>query len=227
LRDSDLLKIRDKAELHIATEDSVRIFLVGVQDITEEGIYIDRPIIDRSLLPSTTQGDIMLVYTRNDATYRFRTKVINEQYLGRLPVLIVEHPKELERVQRRNYFRLNITLPIEYQQRKLLELNKNAPFKTGTILDISAGGVKFSVPIAQINMLKKGDILQLKFNLPTIDKMIETEAVTLKKSIDMENESKGIIVCRYIDISPKSMEAITVHNIRYQQRYLIEARDNV
>jgi len=82
------------------------------------------------------------------------------------------------------------------------------------------------VAIAQINMLKKGDILHLKFYLTTIEKKIETEAVVLKKGIDEHNENRGNIVCRYLDITHKDMEAITVHNIRYQQRYLIEQRQN-
>jgi len=226
VRDTEKLKIRDSAELHITTPHVNRIFLVSVQDITDDGIFIDRPIIDLSLLPSNVGQDVMIVYTRNDATYRFHTRVLDELYMGHLPVLMIAHPEELERVQRRSHFRLNISLPIDYQQKKLLDLNKNAPYKSGNVLDLSAGGVKFSVPIAQINMLKKGDILHLKFYLTTIEKQIETEAVVLKKGTEKHNENRGNIVCRYLDITHKDMEAVTVHNIRYQQRYLIEQRQN-
>lgn len=218
------LKIRDRLELRVSTQQSDTVIEVRVQDITEEAIYIDRPIIDRRILPSRIGEDVELVFNRSDGTYRFITKVLEETYLGRLPVLKLAHPTELEKIQRRKHFRLDIDFPILFRRILSEKDGIYSNYKRGLLVDISGGGIKFRVHSIKVGNIQPGHRIQLTFNLTRKLNIIDMDAMVLQIADDPNYPKRSTVVARFLNVPTKIKEAIIIHNIRYQQRYRIEKK---
>ena len=150
----------------------------------------------------------------------FQAKVLEETYLERLPVLKVEQPKKLERMQRRSYFRLDLDRPLllrkQIGERKL---DEDEPYLRATIADLSAGGVKFRVLTTASSELEDGNHIQLVFKLNENESIMKLRAQILKIAENENSPLYKVAVCRFLDITTKIQEAIIVHNIRFQRRY--------
>lgn len=217
---NNFLKIRDRVELHITSKERESIFMVRIQDITPEGIFIDRPIIDVRMLPPVVGKTIEIVFQKSDASYRFSTEVLEVTSLGRLPVYHLRHPAEMERIQLRKHFRLDLEIPMSFR----LKMEKPEESHDATMIDISAGGVRFTIPTTEAVKYRIGSKLLLSFELTNSITITDMETLILKISEDTDFDYNSIVVCRFLDIPTKVREAIIVHNIRYQQRYRIEKK---
>jgi len=218
------IQIRDRIELRVPAGESIAVFAVRVQDFASDGIIIDRPIIEQRLMPVVPGREIEIIFQRQDATYRFQTRIVREDHLEKLPVLVIEPPKQVDRIQRREYFRLDIDLPVRY--RKLAAPGGEAlcEYMRGMILDLSAGGVKFWADIPSELLLDIGDVLMFGFNLSSTLSVAGLEGRILKKIDDLRLGDRFTFACRFLNIPSYIQEAIVVHNIRYQQRYRVENR---
>lgn len=95
-----------------------------------------------------------IYYDENDKLYLFKSKVL-ERIVENIPLYKLSMPDKLSKVQRRNYVRISITMPIKfayirskaaalYPADRILEKNHLhlSPWKMGTTLDLSGGGMK-------------------------------------------------------------------------------------
>ncbi|NQU05175.1 MAG: flagellar brake domain-containing protein, partial [Calditrichaeota bacterium] len=113
----ELLQIREQVELRVSAGEDVLIFSVRVEDITQEGIFIDRPIIDRVVFNVTAGERIGIEYRRGMVKYRFSSLVISEGRLGTMPVILIQHPHHIDRIRhklRRKWLRLNIPTKVVF-----------------------------------------------------------------------------------------------------------------
>ncbi len=218
------IEIRERVELHIPAGDSIAIFTVRVQEIWEDGIVIDRPIIEQRLMPAPPGKLIHIHFQRQDATYRFATKIVREALLERLNVLVISQPKEIERIQRREHFRLDIDLPIRMRVLRGTNGDILTPYIKGKVLNLSAGGVKFFAELPEDVTIISNDILQLSFSISSTFSVSGVEALVLKAEPDPRSAFKHTFICRFLNIPPYIQEAIIVQNIRHQQRYRVETR---
>ncbi len=224
VKSSELPKVRDLVDLRISSGEYTSIYTVRVEDITEDGIFIDRPIIDRRIFDIVKGQEVGIEYRRENVRYRFFPRVLGEGRLGSLPVIQIEHPKTIDRIRRklrRENLRLNIPSRIVFHQKTTLN-RKHGRFKRGTLIDVSAGGVKFSVPRKDALGIFPGNDLFLTFSLSGEISIIELESRVLKVQVPPHDNEKIEIICRYINISTKLRESIVVHNVRNQVRYNIE-----
>jgi len=217
----ELLQVRDKVELRISTGDDVIIFNVRVEDITQAGIFIDRPIIDRGVFKVTSGERIGIEYRRGMVKYRFSSLVVGEGRLGAMPVILIQHPHHIDRIRhklRRKWLRLNIPT-------KIVFINKTKPEKThlvtkyGIIKDVSGGGLRFVSLNTEVSGLSPGDRLQLTFNLSSEVSVIEQEAKVIRIEPCTYDKLKKEIIVVYQDISIQLSEAIIIHNVKHQSRY--------
>lgn len=218
------IEIRDRVELHVPAGESVAVFTVRVQEIWEDGIVIDRPIIEQRLMPAPPGKTVDIYFQRQDATYRFGSRIIREALLERLPVLVIQQPREIERIQRREHFRLDIDLPIRFRLLRSSGGEIITPYFKGKVINFSAGGVKFTAEVPDNVTIISNDILQLSFSITNTFSVAGIEALVLKADPDPRLTFRHSFICRFLNIPRDIQEAIIVHNIRYQQRYRIETR---
>lgn len=111
-----------------------------------------------------------VLWRENDAAYRFRSRVQETRWLGE-NFVFVETPRELDREQKRLHLRVPVDcdavflhIPGSRAREWLSGDSFSSPLLRGTLLDISAGGlrVRTRVPLAS------GDYVSFS-NLPIID----------------------------------------------------------
>ncbi|MFA5478404.1 MAG: PilZ domain-containing protein [Candidatus Muiribacteriota bacterium] len=95
------------------------------------------------------------------AIYIFNEPLIRIEE-GVKPNLVIDFPKSIERIQRRNYVRVDVRLPFYYQKYTLSEEPEIIPIlKKGYIMDVSGGGVFLRTP----EKMEKDQFVQTKFKL--------------------------------------------------------------
>lgn len=221
----NLFKVRDKLELKISRGDYKRIFEVRVQDISEDGFSIDRPIIDPVIFPSRVGLEVDVILSREDAAYSLTTTIIEELRRKKIPLLKLAFPTEVVRMQRRMHFRLDVSLPIFYKLEPDEEKETNPEYQKGTIINLSAGGVKFKVDNEISEDIKLGSNLILLIELSDDESLIETKANIIKLIRKDQERTSCDLICSFIDVSKKVRKRIVVHNIRFQQKYRTEKRN--
>lgn len=222
----ELIVVREEAELRIISGDKVSIFSVRVQDVTENQILIDRPVIDRQLFPQVIGNEVEIWYKRSDAKFSFKTRVIEQKRIGALPVLVLEIPQQITRTRpklRRQSLRLRV--PAEIIIFPAGDSEEERRYCKGQMIDVSAGGVKFSIPTEDTDYIQLGDLICVTFNLSERVFINEQRCRVLKAKPFRHDPARREVVCRYLDISKQLQEAIIVHNVKYQRRYRIVQKE--
>ncbi len=100
---------------------------------------------DDSFLGSLETGDRIKVrfWRHDDTEYRFRTRIVETDQTT--TSIVIEHSTNLERIQKRDFFRVEVKFPIRFyllneaEMREPPEPAGNA--RSGTVIDLSAGGL--------------------------------------------------------------------------------------
>jgi|GEM_PF-4877831 len=99
------------------------------------------------------------------AIYEFSEKVEKIENLGPKPVIIINFPENIERIQRRSYVRVDVRLPYYWKKYRIDEEDGKETLlpveKKGYILDISGGGVMLRTP----EKMEKDTFIQTGFEL--------------------------------------------------------------
>lgn len=159
------LKVNSKIEIDI--EDSVYEgkYLTRVMDINDKAIKIMAPSYKGEVVPLRINTPLAVIYIGDKAMYAFYS-VILERFKDPIPGFVIKLPKNVERIQRREFVRLEITLKFRYRilDQELItdELDESAEFdKEGYVIDLSAGGVRFYSK----EKLEKNASLIIKFDI--------------------------------------------------------------
>jgi c-di-GMP-binding flagellar brake protein YcgR len=145
-------KINQKLSIALDT-DKPSFQSTHIQDMNNHTIHVLLPFVGR--IPLRVQkGDRLLgKFFVGNAVCEFETQVLGVSMNGKVPLLIFEKPARIHRVQRREFFRQNCLLPMEYsfahgvtQDYAHFSTKRNyiVPWYQGTIVDISGGGIRFS-----------------------------------------------------------------------------------
>ena len=137
------------------------IFISSFFDITDKNeciIHIPMRVGKYVSLPLNIEYDIMV--NSNKGIYVFNGKIIKQGKIENFPVYVIRLTSEIEKIQRRDYFRFNCIIPLnvipvveeiallpnmELVNEKVMVGPVRAQVGTsGTIVDISGGGARFT-----------------------------------------------------------------------------------
>lgn len=159
----------------------------NVQDNTGEIIALSVPYKSSYyVIPEAGEKVEIIYYDSNDKVYKFTSKVLGKKSVG-IPVILVEKPKLLERIQRRNFVRINYLNSIDYcfvennmDFSKINDLGiTKYHFKKGRLLDISGGGMRINVK----DKAKIGDKIFIKIEFPPREFYIGCSIVRCDKDL--------------------------------------------
>lgn len=131
---------------------------------------------------------VKIVLPKGDAVYEFKA-VVYEKLFGRVPLLRLKMISDVNKIQRRDFYRLKLMRDIEARKLLLENVLENNPEKKfGDVFkcymhDISAGGVLISTK----EDLQEGDTLEIRIDLNGIELV-----------------AYGIIVRRTLTVSPRA-----------------------
>ncbi|MFN3821868.1 MAG: flagellar brake protein, partial [bacterium] len=131
-----MLKLWERVTVKVPVGEFDANYVTRVQNIDEEGLHLDRPGIEGRLFPLRVGGGLVVEFTREDAIYRFRSQVVRFYQEANLPFMVISHPQEIERAQRRQFFRLELEIPIRYYIPIDLDRLVFHPAQKGRVKDI-------------------------------------------------------------------------------------------
>lgn len=136
---------------------------------SENTAYIAAPILEGVLYPIRS-GTVMKVYfIEKDAFYCFKARVKDRNVKDNIALLKIEVLNEIEKLQRRQFFRLDCSIALRYWTLEEDSQNSggmNAGNK-GILSDLSGGGAC----IIAGEKLEKNKIIQCEFSLDDKDKI--------------------------------------------------------
>lgn len=192
-------------KLRLLIGKSKNIYLSQVEDISKDGtILIDSPIHNSHIVPIRIGSVIQVIFFNKQGLFIFYAKVIN-RFTGNLSLLHITPISSVERLQRRQYFRLEKTIPFTY----IIKDDQDGKIYKGIIEDISGGGLKCKVDIK----LEVGTIIICNF-------VLECEINVTGKVIRFDEfKEKGyeIGIC-YIDIDERIREKIISYIFKEQRK---------
>ncbi|HHW56566.1 MAG TPA: flagellar brake protein [Clostridia bacterium] len=198
------INLQPGQKLRLGLSNGKNMYSSQVQDISKKGtILIDTPVYSGHLVPVRIGSIIQVIYFTKQGLFAFHAKVLN-RFSGKLPLLEIVPITGVERLQRRQYFRLEKLIPFTYT----IGGNEEKIYK-GIIQDISGGGLKCRVD----NKLEVGTVINCTFNLD--------EEITVNGKVVRYEEllEKGyeVGIC-YLDIDEKTREKIISYIFEEQRK---------
>lgn len=196
-------------EIIVVKYDDV-IYRCSIQGITENSVSINVPVNNGELL-MLNGGEVLDVQYCSETGnyYEFELEVIGRNNDDNIPMYNLSLPRNLRRIQRRDYVRVEVLRNIKYRRKK------EESWREAIMLDISGGGMRIKVPIE----LDIGDRLITKFE--SSGKLFEIE-VEIKRN-EKVNAGEYIYGLEFIDINEKRRDNIIedVFFVMRRQREII------
>jgi len=208
------IAFRERLELVVSDGPQAGVYSTRVQDITETHIAVDALASGWHTIFLKEGLPLWVIFARqNDARYRFRSRVSGKT-LEPIPMILIEPPGEIERIQDRKFVRVPTALPVWCAFVNRGDRNETPEPFDATIVDISAGGIR----VGTDRVLKRGTYLSMTFDLPGLMRFDRTEV----RVIDAMEERKGryFLLCMFLNITEGMREQIVRYNLA-QQRTLL------
>lgn len=126
-----------------------RTFKSNIQDIDKDYIFISIPVFNGNYANFDENEEIEVLYYDENNVYNFKSKVAGKKN-DNISMLVIEKPEKIKKIQRRNFFRIDLSVPVEYKKIPLNltngELNRiidgDKVFSKAVMVDLSGGGIR-------------------------------------------------------------------------------------
>lgn len=203
------LKINQKLEIEVLSGTYQGNYLSKVADFVEQGVIITGLYREGAPLPIRLNQPVNVYYTTDRAAYKFKSKILKRTNKP-IPLLLIERADSVTRIQRRDYFRLDVSGTVDVY--KMLD-DKNYPKKISEarMLDISGGGIQMQLK----KKFKKGaEILIALKNILAPKEFIKSKIVRVQKEND-ELYNYGV---QFTQIEEEQREEIIQWIFAYQRQ---------
>lgn len=203
------LSINNKLEIEIKSGTYQGEYLTKVADIIEQGIVITGLYREGAPLPVRLDQPIKAYYTTDRAAYVFESRILKRANKP-IPVLLIEKPESVKRIQRRDYFRLEVSGAVDLYQKEspTAEAEKIA---AAELLDISGGGIKIELE----ENFAADQILHVHLKNILDKKKLIKSSIVRKTKVNAELYNYGL---EFIDISDALREDIIQWIFAYQRK---------
>ena len=203
------LKINDRVEV-IKDEKAYKALIM---DLQVDFFTINLPVNDGEYLMLHPEEKIELTsYLDDGKCYKFYSEVILRGKESNIIFYKLSSPFDVEKIQRRNFFRVDLTNDINYKKITLVkEVDfDNIPYKKGLMVDLSAGGLKLKTR----ENIKNDDLLLVKMKVNEIELELKCNIVRIENTPD-KSKLCGL---RFIDILPGQSELIVKELFKIMRR---------
>jgi len=206
-----------KLDLKINTRTEViyekALYKSTIQDIKKNEIIISIPVGEGIYL-TINAGDEIEQYYYDDKgnIFKYSTKILGRLIEKGMPFYRLSLPYNIEKIQRRDFVRVDIVKEITYIYEKNINTSE---MKKALIVDLSGGGTKIKVK----EKLYKDDIILISFSEEDFNLRIKGKIVR----VDMTEDKDYICGVKFIDLEEKIREKIIrlVFTIMRKQRELL------
>jgi len=193
-------KLNKKLEILI----DEKYFVSNIQDITEDYIAISIPINSGEYVPLSKGAIIDVIYYEEENLYKFKSVVLGRKFEN-IPILLIANPKEIKKIQRRKYVRVQLIKYVKYKNLKSEQNTKpstidESQYLKGILVDLSGSGMKVKVH----EQVKLNDFLLVSLNVNDEDIFIVGKVMRIIK------DDEGRFIC---GLSFESLDNITRETI--------------
>lgn len=181
-----------------------KITNVSTDEITLMAVYKKEEVI-----PLRLGLKVKVLYEGKDTYYSFNSEIIRREKRP-LPVIGVKPNDNIQRIQRRHYFRLKIKKEIRYK--KIMEQKKlkdPEQFKTINLIDISGGGI-----LIPADDLLLHDRLSIDLKIDGVG-LVKGQVVRIDYEYDGHAKTVGV---KFIEITASQRDKIISFMFDYQRK---------
>lgn len=205
------LSINQNIELFIKEGPYQGSYNSKVSDLLEDKIKIMAIYKREELIPLRKGLEVQLLYEGDSAFYSLTTEILGREKEP-IPTLILKKTDDIDRIQRRRYFRLQVNKKIKYKVLKEIEDEyKEAKFRQTIALDLSGGGL-LMVLKEDLNLK---DILLFNLNIEGLNGLVRGRIVRIKHNKDGYSKTAGI---EFIEMKRKKRDKIISFLFNYQRK---------
>ena len=177
--------------------------------LDENKIVVNAPIFKGNIFPVHTGWSVNVYFTHKKDLYYFPAIIVGRGKKDDMPLMEIKVTDNISKIQRRHYFRLNISLPVRYREFDplLKEDDEQHEYIESTTIDISGGGISIVTDekLENDNLIECKIILPDNKDIPFIGKIIRSE-----KLFDV-NPEKYRNAIKFIAIENKNKESLIRH----------------
>ena len=203
-------KIGDRIEIDIPDGEYKGKYHSVIFNIEPEYMEIVAPVVRGVLIPVRPGTHVHVFYTRQDALYKFEGEILERKEQNNVSLLILPIPKQITRIQRRSFVRVEVTIPFI-----LIKKEDGIKWKAYSV-DLSAGGVR----VRSDRDLAVGSIVDVEFYLPT-GALIRSAATVVRKQLvpgqESGKENQYYLSMAFNDLDNSSQQKILHYVFRCQQ----------
>jgi len=250
-----LLSAGDKVEIMNTSglannQNGKKVYYSLLVDIDEDDrLTVTMPIEAGKLITLSVGERYWLVFYTHNGIYQTKALIVAREKQGNIHVMIVKALTELERIQRRQFYRIECVMNVEYRimndvESKGYETLRTKAYKTmedrlkikrllvpegsewykGVAIDISGGGMRFNTAENHENPL----YLELRFSLTigNVTKEIITPARVIRYAKVKNTQSLNEFRVEFVEIPTKLREDVVqyVFNEDRNRRKLVQVR---
>jgi c-di-GMP-binding flagellar brake protein YcgR len=201
-----LLSIGARINLLVIDSYNQTQYVSRVDNINEdETLDVLIPISKNKIVYIKNDTAVKVIIAKEGAIYEFKAKIVNKLF-GAVPLLKLMRISEIQKIQRRNYFRLKAVNNIKIRRIVNLKEKIFEEYFNATMVDISGGGIAFNAD----RELEINDIIEISLNLNAnsinlLGKIVRAErvddkAIKFAYGVNFEKitEIERNIIMRYI-----------------------------
>jgi c-di-GMP-binding flagellar brake protein YcgR len=138
---ADLFFVNQTVELQALVGGQTRVIVGMIKEVRSDHLLVE-PVTETELSTTLAEGNPTdLFWVRPDALYSMPTEVVKSQIRPVTRLLLRRDDSRVNRIQRRQYFRINVRVKIVYRWEGNRDTPREQLDKTTYTRDISAGGV--------------------------------------------------------------------------------------
>jgi c-di-GMP-binding flagellar brake protein YcgR len=183
------LQVNDLVMVRSLEDPSACAYPSRIEDLQDETTTLAWPTDGGIRIPIRRNETLYMSYTRSDAVYG-RQVLVLKVMPEPIPVIDVTMSGPVERIQRREYVRVQAFLPVEMKLTKALEEGQEpaiAFFHTNS-LDISAGGMAIQHKLT----IPHGTLYDVKLSIPKLFPPLNLLAKAVRISVQKDAYDKKI-----------------------------------
>ncbi|HHV29887.1 flagellar brake protein [Acetivibrio mesophilus] len=181
-------------------------------------IYIAAPIKKGTIYPVSINQRLELVFIKGENLYQFEGKVIGREVRHNISLLRVETTSEIQKIQRREFFRFDCSIPVGYRIAGKTKIDTaQRGFTKSYTRDLSGGGVCIRLK----EKIETGELLDCELSLNDFNKVSFTGRVVRLTEYESKNEIyKYEIGVLFEAIEDRDRERIISYIFQEQRRLI-------
>lgn len=183
------------------------VYESNIQDLTDEYIAINIPIKEGKYVVLDSNDYFEVLYYDQANVYKFEGKVIGRKGEGSLAQIIMEYPKHIIKIQRREFVRIEISHYINYLKIEIgdkdedkISLFNEKKGNKAILIDLSGGGFKAKLS----EEIEIDD--EIIAEIPYEDDKIIVKAKAVR--VNMDDNKKFLCGFSFIDIDNRTQEKL-------------------